>query len=56
MDVNLYESGNIESLILESSKNRFSLNKEIDRKILWKDIIKIGEDVILVKDSSNENI
>lgn len=51
IDINIHESGNIESLILEQNKNFFSLTKESDTKIPWKDITKIGEDVILVKTS-----
>ena len=54
IDINIHESGNIESLVLESTKKIFSLNKELDTHILWKDITKIGEDVILVKTSNNE--
>ncbi|MDO5393077.1 MAG: YlmC/YmxH family sporulation protein [Mycoplasmatota bacterium] len=49
IDVNILEDGSVESLILESSRRLFSLNKELDSQILWKDITKIGEDVILVK-------
>ncbi|MBQ3511858.1 MAG: YlmC/YmxH family sporulation protein [Bacilli bacterium] len=54
VDVNIYENGSIESLIIESSKGIFSLNKELDIHIYWKDITKIGEDVILVKTGNNE--
>ena len=54
IDINIKEEGFIESLVLESSKNFFSLNKELDTHILWKDITKIGEDVILVKTSDYE--
>ena len=54
IDVNVLENGSIESFIIESSRNFFSLNKEIDTQILWKDITKIGEDVILVKTSIYE--
>lgn len=49
IDINILENGSVESLILESSRGFFSLNKEVDSQILWKDITKIGEDVILVK-------
>ncbi len=55
IDINLYENGTIESLILETTKSFFFLNKETDRKIMWKDITKIGEDVILVKSNYNED-
>ena len=54
IDVNVLENGSIESFVIESSRNFFSLNKEIDTQILWKDIAKIGEDVILVKTSIYE--
>ena len=30
-----------------------SFNREEDKVVLWKDITKIGEDVILVKKSDN---
>lgn len=49
IDANVLENGSIESFVIESSKSLFSLNKENDTKILWQDITKIGEDVILVK-------
>ncbi len=49
IDVNINKNGQIESLIIESSKGIFSLNKDIDVKIYWNEIEKIGEDVILVK-------
>ncbi len=48
IDANVLEDGTVESLIIESNKTFFSLNRESDKKILWKDITKIGEDVILV--------
>ena len=54
VDINIYENGSIESLIIESSKGIFSLNKELDIHIYWKDITKISEDVILVKTGNNE--
>ena len=40
--------GKIESLVIDGNKGFFSLNRESDTKIYWKDITKIGEDVILV--------
>ena len=49
IDVNVSEDGTIESLIIETNKSFFSLNRESDTEINWKDIAKIGEDVILVK-------
>lgn len=54
IDVNILENGMVDSLVLESSKNFFSLNKEIDTQITWGNITKIGEDVILVKTNPNE--
>ena len=48
IDVNISMDGTIESLILETSKNLFTFNRDGDTKINWKDITKIGEDVILV--------
>ena len=43
------ETGQIMSLVIEPNKNFFSFyNKGIDTEIHWKDITKIGEDVILV--------
>lgn len=54
IDINIQESGNIESLVLESTRSFFSLNKELDTYILWKDITKIGEDVILVKIANHD--
>lgn len=49
IDVYVHENGSIESFVIESNKNFFSLNKENDIKIEWKNITKIGEDVILVR-------
>lgn len=54
IDINIQENGNVESLVLESTRGFFSLNKELDTHILWKDITKIGEDVILVKTTHHE--
>ena len=49
IDVVVNNSGQIETLIIESSKGLFNINKDIDMKIYWNEIEKIGEDVILVK-------
>lgn len=49
IDADVRENGTIEGLIIEQSKNIFSLNRENDTRIYWGDITKIGEDVILVK-------
>lgn len=48
-DVVIDTNGKIESLIIESTKSIFSLSREMDSKIYWNEITKIGEDVILVK-------
>ena len=39
----------IDALIIESSKGLFNINKDLDMKIYWDEIEKIGEDVILIK-------
>ena len=49
IDVNIGYDGNIESLVIEASRKFMSFNREEDKVVLWKDITKIGEDVILVK-------
>lgn len=52
MDIEIdITTGNIISLLLEQRKGFRFLTKsnEFDNKIEWKNIIKIGEDVILVK-------
>ena len=49
IDVDVSDEGYITSLVLDNGKSFFSLNRESDFKILWKQITKIGEDVILVK-------
>ena len=48
IDVNIMMDGRIESLIIERGKSFLNFNRDGDTKILWKDITKIGEDVILV--------
>ncbi len=48
IDVDVMMDGHIDSLIIESGKSLFNFNRDTDTKILWKDIAKIGEDVILV--------
>ncbi len=48
-DVVIDTNGKIESLIIESTKSIFSLSREMDSKVYWNEITKIGEDVILVK-------
>lgn len=54
IDINIMDNGQVESLVLETSRGFFSLGKELDNKVSWKDITKIGEDVILVKTNPNE--
>ena len=54
IDANVTTDGTIESLVIEANKTFFSLNRENDTEINWKDITKIGEDVILVKISYHE--
>lgn len=54
IDANVTSDGTIESLVIEANKTLFSLNRENDTEINWKDITKIGEDVILVKISYHE--
>lgn len=49
IDADIRENGMVEGLIIEQSRNIFSLNRESDTRIYWEDITKIGEDVILVK-------
>lgn len=49
IDVNIGLDGTIESLVVEASKNIFSISRDNDSEIFWRDITKIGEDVILVK-------
>ena len=48
IDANVTTDGTIESLVIEANKTFFSLNRENDTEINWKDITKIGEDVILI--------
>lgn len=54
IDANITPEGAIETLVIEANKSLFSLNRENDIEVNWKDITKIGEDVILVKNSQNE--
>ena len=48
IDANVMSDGFIESLIIDSNHSLLSFNRNNNTKILWKDIAKIGEDVILV--------
>ena len=54
IDANVTSEGTIDTLVIEANKTLFSLNRESDTEINWKDITKIGEDVILVKISYHE--
>lgn len=49
VDIDISTEGKIESLIVEQTKNFFSLNRDDDVRIKWSNIVKIGEDVILIK-------
>ncbi len=48
IDVNINLDGNIESLVIESQKRMLSFSRENDMIVHWKEITKIGDDVILV--------
>lgn len=48
IDVNIMMDGHIEYLIIESGRSFLNFNRDDGTKIMWKDITKIGEDVILV--------
>ena len=51
IDIEINNTGNIDSLIIEQGRSLFNINKESDIKVSWEDITKIGDDVILVKKS-----
>ena len=51
IDIEINNTGNIDSLIIEQGRSLFNINKESDIKVSWEDITKIGEDVLLVKKS-----
>lgn len=54
IDIKVNEDGLIESLMLEKKKyNRIIFNND-NFEIKWNKIIKIGEDVILVKSLNNK--
>lgn len=48
VDVNINSDGNIESFVIEAPKKILSFSKDDDKVIKWKEINKIGNDVILV--------
>ena len=53
IDVILEASGKIKSLILQEKRiKKFSLKEELE--VTWNEIIKIGDDIILI-DSRNKN-
>lgn len=54
IDANINNDGTIESLVIEANKTFFSIGHENDTEINWKDITKIGEDVILVKNGFHD--
>ncbi len=54
IDANINNDGTIESLVIEANKTFFSIGRENDTEINWKDITKIGEDVILVKQNFHD--
>ena len=48
IDANISIDGSIESLVIESQKRMLSFSRENDMIVRWKEISKIGDDVILV--------
>ena len=48
IDANINFDGSIESLVIESPKKILSFSKDDDMVVRWKEISKIGDDVILV--------
>lgn len=57
IDVIISTDGTIHKLILENKKiaRKFLSNKEEEKDIEWKQIIKIGDDIILVKLNVDKN-
>ena len=57
IDVIISPDGTIHKLILENKKiaRKFLSNKEEEKDIEWKQIIKIGDDIILVKLNVDKN-
>ena len=49
IDVSISSDGKIESFMIDQGRGIFSLNKESDLRVDWGQIVKIGEDVILIK-------
>lgn len=53
IDVNVNEMGQVESLVIENGKKFLSFSKDEETIVFWKDITKIGEDVILVNKNNH---
>ena len=53
IDVIINNEGNIKSLILEEKRMKRLANRE-EYELDWKQIAKIGDDIILVKDKCAE--
>ncbi len=53
IDVNVNEMGQVESLVIENSKKFLSFSRDEETIVFWKDITKIGEDVILVNKNNH---
>lgn len=49
IDASIDKDGRIISLYIDQGKGFFSLNRESDTRLEWNQIVKIGEDVILIK-------
>ena len=49
IDVSISSDGKIESFMIDQGRGIFSVNKESDLRVDWGQIVKIGEDVILIK-------
>lgn len=49
VDVVFSDDGKIQSLVLGISRGFSLFNRDMDEQIRWEQIVKIGEDVILVK-------
>lgn len=53
IDVNVNEMGQVESLVIENGKKFLSFSRDEETIVFWKDITKIGEDVILVNKNNH---
>lgn len=49
IDADIDDNGKVSFFLIDQGKSFFSLNRESDIRIEWGQIVKIGEDVILVK-------